>query len=91
MTNSSRVEQDCIEQIKISRVPISQRFSGMEEIRNGEVQSLGLLTEPYQFRCQIRKRTTEVFLGNEVVATKELWKVLLPLESDFHTYIKHGE
>ena len=64
MANPAGVEEYGIEQIKISGVPIAKRLTSVEEIRDGEVQCLSLFTEPDQFRCEVSKSTTEVFLAD---------------------------
>lgn len=84
MPNASRVEENGVKQVRIRAVAVSQRLSRVEKEWQGDVVSLHLLLKPDQLGRQVRQRTAEIFLRNQIITAEQFRVVQLSLNRNLH-------
>ena len=84
MTNSSRAEENCIEETAVGFVAVTETLPCMEE--KGDVDSfpLAFFLEEKHAKGEIMEDPAEIFWSHEAIAFEKLWILLLGFDTQFH-------
>ncbi len=80
------LEQNCIEEIVVGRVSVTETFAGVEEEGYIDAFECALFAEPEEFRGEGVEGSAVVFGSDEVIAGEEGRVEFLGLDTLFHVF-----
>ena len=86
VANPPCAEDDGIEEVFVRTIAVTKRLTGVEVEWYVYTFLSAALFEPEKLRCEVGKRSAEVFLSDKVLTSNDLRELDLHLNARFHAW-----